>query len=92
MNDQTELALNWGGFGKHTPEATQKNLLKTLNAAIDAAQSLKDHVETITCLLTELTQENKEHWKIRSTGYAHATEDAARSVLRMCLILKENLQ
>lgn len=84
------LALRWGGADGILPEATPENARRAIRAAVESAKMLKEHLETATCLLSELAYQEKSWWLIQSLGYARASEDIACSALRTCCILEEN--
>lgn len=88
----TELALRWGGADGVMPEATPENAWKAINAAVDAAKLLKEHVETATHLLGEIAYEEKSWWLIRSLGYSDALEKQVCSALRTCCVLRDNAE
>lgn len=88
----TELALRWGGADGVMPEATPENAWKAINAAVDAAKLLKDHVETATHLLFELAYEEKDWWLIRSLGYSDSLENTVCAALKTCCILRDNAE
>ena len=90
-SEQAKLALRWGGADGIMPEATPKNARQAIRAAVESAKMLKDHLETATHLLSELAYKEKTWWLVRSLGYSHAAEDIARSSLRTCCILQDNI-